>query len=124
MLHPFLSPGPEQIAEADPPEELSANPIRYGIHDLATVLRRIDVHAEWACAEGHVDHLDDGVGHRADIRVRRHRSGEALLDVRGEAGIGAGVVFRDPRSVLRGAGVLEVIGSRGERARYDDGCLD
>jgi hypothetical protein len=79
---PLLLPRREEIAETDAPEKLGANPIGDDIDHLTAVLRRVDVRAERACAEGHVHDLDDGIRDGHDVRVGRYGRGEALLDLR------------------------------------------
>jgi len=68
----------QQVAEADPAKKFGADTVRDGIDHFRTILCRVDVHAERPLAKGRVDHLDDSVRDRRDIRIGRHDGGEAF----------------------------------------------
>jgi len=105
-------------------KHLRAQAVEHGEADVGAVFGRIVVDPERALAEGHVDDLDDLVGHAAGLGVVGDDRGERLQHLFAEALVGAGFIFRDPRLVSRTPGMREVVRALGERARHDDRRLD
>ena len=68
----------QQVGQPDAMQHFRARAIKHSEADVGTVLRRIDVHAERARAEGRGDHVDDGVGDRAHVGVVRTISPKAF----------------------------------------------
>ena len=95
-----------------------------GIDDLCAVLRRINVRAERSLTKRSIDHLDDRVRDRRDIRIRRHDGGETLKHLVRETRIGTGFVFSSSCLVCGRPGMSEVIRSTGESSRNDNRGLD
>src|SRR5262249_34970984 len=71
----------EEVREPDAAQHLGPDAIGDHVDDLGSVLRGVDVNAEWAFAEWGVDDLDDGFGDFVDVGVGGHDSGEALHDL-------------------------------------------
>jgi hypothetical protein len=105
-------------------KHLRAQAVEHGEADIGAVFGRIVVDPERALAEGHVDDLDDLVGHAAGLGVVGDDRGERLQHLFAEALVGASFIFRDPRFVCRTPGMREVVRALGERARHDDRRLD
>lgn len=119
-----VHPGCKEITEAYPTQKVGTDTIGNGVDYITAILSRVDVYTERPFAERHVDYLDNGVGDGSDIRDRRHTGGKAILDLISESLMRTRIVFSIPRFVVWEAGILEVIGSRTESARHDNGCLD
>ena len=62
----------QEVAEADPTKKLGADTVQNCIDNFCAVLRWVDVHPKRSLAEGGIDHLDDCVSDRRDIRIGRH----------------------------------------------------
>ena len=101
----------EQILEADAPEHLRADAIGDTVDDFRAILRRIDMDPERPLAKRHVDHLDDRIRDRRDIRVGGLERRKPLQGLVREARVGPVVVFGGARRVGGRAGMGEVIGA-------------
>ena len=80
-----------------------------GVDYLTTILSGVYVSTERSFAKWHVNDLDNGIGYRGDVRIRRCSGGKAFLDLISESMMRARVIFDSPRLVVWGTGVLEVI---------------
>ena len=106
----------EQVREADAVQHLVAHAVDHREGHRGAVLGRIDMDAERALAEGHVDQVGDGDGHGGWIGVRRGDAAEGGADLLGEARRRAGGVLGEAIEIGRAAGMGEVVGAAGEGA--------
>jgi hypothetical protein len=71
----------KEISEAYSTQKLGPDTICNGVDYLTTILSRVYVSTERSFAEWHVNDLDNGIGYRGDVRIRRCSGGKALLDL-------------------------------------------
>jgi Transition state regulatory protein AbrB len=90
-------------------KHLRAQAVEHGEADIGPVFGRIVVDPERALAEGHVDDLDNLVGHAAGLGVVGDDRGERLQHLFAEALVGASFIFRDSRLVSRTPGMREIV---------------
>ena len=89
----LVDDGPEQVCQSDISVYFRANAVGDPIDDFRTVLRRVDMNAEWAFAERHVNNVNDGIGYIGHVGVAGPSGGESLHDVVAEMRIWTVVVF-------------------------------
>jgi hypothetical protein len=95
----------EKVFQTDVAIHLAPHPIGDIVDDLRTVLRWIDVDPERALAERQIDDPDNLSGDFGRVRVDGLKCGKTFQRLGGNAGIGTGFVFGDPRLIRRLAGV-------------------
>ena len=103
----------KKIFQSDVAIHLAPHPIGDTVDDLGTVLRRIDMDPERALAERKVDDPDDLARDFRGVGVGGLEAGKTLQRLVGNAGIGTGFIFGDPRLVGRLAGVVPLVKAPG-----------
>jgi hypothetical protein len=89
----------KKIFQIDVAIHLAAHAIGDTVDDLRAVLRRIDVNPERALAKWKIDNADDLACDFRGVGVGGFQAGKTLQRLGGNAGIGTGFVFGDPRLV-------------------------
>src|SRR5260370_26434249 len=64
-------PRHQDVAKSNPAKKVGADTVRSCVDYLRSILRRIDVHPERSLAKRSIDHLDDRVRDRRDLRIGR-----------------------------------------------------
>src|ERR1700723_3024580 len=101
-------------------QHFSPHAVHYSKCNVRTVLRWIYMYAERAFAKRGVDDSNDGVRHRARIRIGWNNGGKGFLYFLSIAFVGARLILGCPLLVGGCAGMREVIGAPGEGAGNDD----
>ena len=100
MRHLLDQPGRfQQVVQSDAMQHLHPEPVEHREADVGTVLGRVDVNPKRTLPEWGVDHVDDGVGNRGHVGVRRHNGIEGFLDPGSETRVGSGLILVGHRLV-------------------------
>ena len=89
----------EKVFQTNVAIHLAPHAIGDTVDDLRAVLRRIDVNPERALAKRKIDNADDLACDFRGVGVGGFQAGKTLQRLGGNAGIGTGFVFGDPRLV-------------------------